>query len=95
MTDINTDVFQAHRIRRAAARRKNSLEVIERKAVAIAKANPSDPFAYATAKSEMLNGLSDTLDDWNVEFTAETRTIQHNGKELTFQVQVPINQSHP
>jgi len=64
-------VFLEHTNRRAGLHRTIYKEVIHRKALDQAKADSSNPFAYAKTLSELNNGLCE-LDDYDVKFVKQT-----------------------
>ncbi len=74
-----------------ASREKNKDE-IEYIAQAQAKADPSDPFVYNRVYSELMQGLGDTINDYDVSFKEESRSYtSENGEEKTYSVEVPYN----
>ena len=74
-----------------ANREKNRAE-IEFIAQAQAKADPSDPFVYNRVYSELMQGLGDTINDYDVSFKKDPRSYtSENGEEKTYSVEVPYN----
>ncbi len=70
----------------------------EKKARDWAKANPSDPFAYAMAIKDLKSGAVHPTDDcYSVEWRREARMLQSplSTGEPSFIVEVPTNMKRP
>lgn len=56
-----------------------------------ARADRSDPFAYARARAHYASGLCSALDDYSVEFQKEPREFNISAETIKFDVLVPKN----